>query len=760
MGRGGRESLRAEPPERTPIRRAIVGRPMATGEMEETLLPKFLALPIFASDLLSSVAYATEAGMVVLLAAGYGSLHLILPISIAIAALLGIVALSYTQTVKAYETSGGAYIVAKDNLGRLPSLVAGAALLTDYVLTVAVSVAAGILAITSAAPSLASHKVALSLGCILVIMLVNLRGVRESGALFAFPTYAFLVAMYVMIGVGLWKVANGNTPHAANVHTLAAGTGAVGILLVLRAFASGSAALTGVEAVSNGVSAFRRPQSKNAAQTLIVMAVIAASLVLGVSFLAVKTGARPSSTDSVLSEITRGIFPPGSAASVLYYVVQGTTLAVLIFAANTSYQGFPRLAALLARDRFFPRQFVNLGDRLVYSNGIVVLTGLAAALIVVFQANVNSLIHLYVVGVFTAFTLSQAGMVRYWRRTRGPGWRHSAVINGIGSAATGVVTLLVIETKFTEGAWAVIVAIPLMILAFFGINRHYRRIGRRLRAGAIAIASARAPTNTVVLYVEAFDGATRLANWYARQIAGNDVHPIHVLGSSRRDLRGRWWDWSGGGTVIEPLEREDRPADAVLDYVWQIPRGESSFVTVVVPEQFRRASLLTAISRRTAFSLKLRLLREPGVVVTDVPLVGEAEALPKRLVCRVFVSGGHAASLRAANYAQTLGIADTSAVCFAFDGAEAQRMQFEWAALGTDLPLEIDEAHFRDIGEPLLRYLRELTADPEVVVAVILPEIVVSGLTRALHNQRAIYLKRLLLFEPRVILSSVPYQLG
>jgi amino acid transporter len=602
---------------------------MATGEMEETLLPKFLALPIFASDPLSSVAYATEAGMVVLLAASAGSLHLILPISIGIAALLAIVAISYTQTVKAYETSGGAYVVAKENLGTLPSLVAGAALLTDYVLTVAVSVAAGVLAITSAAPSLAHLNVELSLAAIVLITLVNLRGVRESGILFAFPTYAFLASLYALIGVGLWKIATGNAPHAVNVHPLAAGAGTVGLFVVLRAFASGSSALTGVEAISNGVTAFRRPQSKNAARTLVTMAVFAISLFLGVSFLAVKMHAHPSSTDSVLSEIARGVFPSGSLASAMYYVVQGTTFAILIFAANTSYQGFPRLAALLARDRFFPRQFVNLGDRLVYSNGIVVLTGLAAALILAFRANVNSLIHLYVVGVFTAFTLSQAGMVRYWRRTRGTGWRRSAVINGIGSTATGVVTLLVIETKFTEGAWAVIVAIPLMVAAFYAVHRHYKRIGRRLRAGAIAIAAAPPPTNTVVLYVEAFDDATRLANWYARQVAGNDYHPVHVLGSTGRDLRGRWWDWSGGGTVIEALEREDRPAEAVLDYVWQIPRGESSFVTAIVPEQFRRASLLAAVSRRTSFTLKLRLLREPGVVITDVPLVGDDHPLPR-----------------------------------------------------------------------------------------------------------------------------------
>jgi amino acid transporter len=758
---GGRQELtRPKPPGRTPIRRAIVGRPMASGEMEETLLSKFLALPIFASDPLSSVAYATEAGMVVLLGAGLGALHLIWPVSIGIAVLLAIVALSYTQTVRAYETSGGAYVVSKDNLGTFPSLLAAAALLTDYVLTVAVSVAAGVLALTSAAPSLAPHKVALSLVCVVVIMLVNLRGVRESGLLFALPTYAFLASLYLMLGVGFWHLINGDQLQAANVNVLPAGTATVGVFLVLKAFASGSAALTGVEAISNGVTAFRRPQSQNAARTLVIMAGLAISLFLGVSYLAVKMHARPSSSDSVLSEIARGVFPPGTTGAAMYYVIQGTTLAILIFAANTSYQGFPRLAALLARDRFFPRQFVNLGDRLVFSNGIVVLTAIASALILAFRANVNSLIHLYVVGVFTAFTLSQAGMVRYWRRTRGPRWRRSAVINTIGATATGVVTLLVIQTKFTEGAWAVIVAIPLMILAFYGIKRHYRRVARRLRAGAIAIAAAPSATNEVVLYVEAFDQATRIANWYARQISDSRYHPIHVLGSSGRDLRGRWWDWSGGGTVIEALEREDSPADAVLDYVWQIPRGESSFVTVIVPEQFKRPSLLSAVTRRTSFSLKLRLLREPGIVITDVPIVGDDQPLPKQLVCRVFVSGGHAGSLRAANYAQTLGIKDTRAVSFAFDAEEAQRMQFEWAALGTDLQLEIDEAPYRDIGDPLLAYVRALTADPDVVVAVILPEIVVSGLSRVLHNQRALYLKRLLLFEPRVILSSVPYQLG
>jgi amino acid transporter len=364
---------RSEEPKRV-LRRAVVGRPMATGELEETLLPKTLALPIFASDPLSSVAYATESAMVVLLGVGAAALHLVFPISIAIAVLLAIVVASYRQTVRAYETSGGAYIVAKENLGTLPSLVAAAALLTDYVLTVAVSIAAGIFAITSFAPSLAGHKVALSFACVALIAVVNLRGVRESGLAFALPTYAFVSSMFVLVIVGLAKTMFGQTPHAVVPHPLPAGAGAVTVFVVLRAFSSGSTALTGVEAIANGVNAFRRPHGKNAAATLAVLGTIAIVLFLGVSFLAVRYHARPSETDSVVSQIARATFPSGSSVSFMYYLVQAFTLAILIFAANTSFQGFPRLSALLARDRFAPRQFTNLGDRLVFSNGVLVLT--------------------------------------------------------------------------------------------------------------------------------------------------------------------------------------------------------------------------------------------------------------------------------------------------------------------------------------------------------------------------------------------------
>jgi amino acid transporter len=744
------------------LKRLVVGRPRATGEMHETLLSKTLALPIFAADPLSSVAYATEAALAVLIAASATAGHLVLPISIAIAAVLGIVVLSYTQTVQAYQTSGGAYVVARDNLGTLPSLVAAAALLADYILTVAVSVTAGVFAVSSAAPSLTSHKVALSLFFVLILTLVNLRGVRESGIAFAIPTYGFVVAMLLMIGTGVSKCTVGTCTQAHVPDPLAAGAGAVTVFVVLRAFASGAAALTGVESISNGVNAFRPPAGKNAARTLLIMGAIAIMLFIGVSYLAVHMHARPSNSVSVVSEIARATFPVSSWSSFMYYAVQGLTFAILVLAANTSYQGFPRLGAVLARDRFFPRQFINLGDRLVYSNGIIVLAAIASFLIWIFHADVLALIHLYVIGVFTAFTLSQAGMVRYWFRRRDPGWRKSATLNTIGAAATGLVALLVIQAKFTAGAWAVIVAIPLMIVGFYGVNRHYRRVERRVRAGASAVAAAPPPTNEVVLYVESADAALREALWYARQIAGDDFRAIHARGShTDPGIRPRFRSLTDIRPDLEVLEPAEGRAEAVIEYLWALPRGESNFVTVIIPELFRRRSLVAQVARRTEFALKLRLLREPGVVISDVPVLAKNgdPPLPKRAVCRLLVSGAHAASMRAANYASTLGFADTKALFFAFEREDSERLRAEWAAQGMRIPLEIEEAPFRDIGDPLLRSLREITADPEAVAIVIMPELIFSGPQRLLHNQRALYIKRLLLFEPRVILTSVPYRL-
>jgi amino acid transporter len=732
---------------------------MASDELEETLLPKTLALPIFASDPLSSVAYATESALVVLVAASAGAAHLVFPISIAIAALLAIVVASYRQTVQAYETSGGAYIVAKDNLGTLPSLVGAAALLTDYVLTVAVSIAAGIFAVTSLAPSLEAHKVILSLGCLAVIVFVNLRGIRESGLAFALPTYAFVASMFALVGVGLAKSLLGQTPHAVVPDPVASGAGAVTLFVLLRAFSSGSTALTGVEAIANGVNAFRRPHGKNAAATLAILGAIAITLFLGVSYLAVQEHALPSQTASVVSQIARATFPAGSPTSFLYYAVQVTTLLILVLAANTSFQGFPRLAALLARDDFAPRQFTNFGDRLVFSNGMLVLATLAGLLIWIYSANVNSLIHLYVIGVFTAFTLSQAGMVRYWRRVRGPRWRYRALVNGVGATATGVVAAIVIVTKFAAGAWLVIVAIPLLVLAFYGIRRHYRGIARRLHAGADAVVAAPPPRNSTLLLVESIDEATGDALWFAEKTGA--FRAIHVPArGTDPGIKPRWFRFSDESSHLEVLDGSLGVTEAVLEQVWRLPRGESSFVTVVIPELFRRPSLLEVFKHPRALLLKLRLLAEPGVVVADVPaLAGADEAPPERAVVRVLVSGVNASSMRAVNYARTLGIRDTRAVNFSFSAEEAEVMRREWAAHGPRIPLELDDAPYRDIGTPLRAYLRDLTEDGRTEVVLVMPELVVRGLSRTLHNQKALYLKRLLLFEPHVILASVPYQL-
>jgi amino acid transporter len=731
---------------------------MRSGQIHETLLPKWLALPIFASDPLSSVAYATESALVVLVAISATSAHLVFPISIGIACLLGVVVLSYRQTVRVYETSGGAYVVARENLGTAPSLVAAAALLTDYVLTVAVSISAGIYAITSFVPSLTSHKVGLSLACLAVIVLANLRGVRESGMLFALPTYAFVTSILVLVAVGVLQVVTGHLHRAVVPHELPVGVGTIGVFVVLRAFSSGSTALTGVEAIANGVNAFRHPQGKNAATTLAVLGTIAITMFLGVSYLAVRVHAMPSSTDSVVSQIARTIFRPGSFGGFMYYAVQGTTLLVLVLAANTSFQGFPRLSALLARDRFAPRQFSNLGDRLVFSNGMLVLAGAAAALLAIYKANTNSLIHLYVIGVFTAFTLSQLGMVRYWLRVRTPGWHGRMLVNSVGATATGLVTAIVIWTKFTEGAWLVTVAIPALVFVMLGVRRHYRRVARRLTAGAAAVASAPGARNRTLLVVEELDPAAERSLAFARQIAPDGFRAIHVpRRGTDPGIGPRWFHLAAGTPLLETLDPTGGTVDAVLEQVWRLPRGESDFVTVVVPEQFRRRSLAEEARHPFEFALKLRLLTEPSVVVANVPTVDETPG-ERPLAVRIFVSAANATSMRALNWAEAVGLPDTRAVNFAFDENEAAEVRRKWLAEEARVPLEVLAAPYRDIGDPLLAYLRRLTgAGYEVLV--VLPELILRGWPRLLHNQRALYVKRLLLVEPHVILASVPYQL-
>ena len=750
------------------VKRILVGRRMASNRLEHTLLPKVVALPVFSSDALSSVAYATEEILRVLLVASVAATSLVMPISFAIAALMIIVVLSYRQTVRAYPSGGGAYIVSKDNLGTFPGLLAAAALLADYVLTVSVSVVAGVFAITSAVPSLIEHKVALALGFILLITLANLRGVRESGTLFAIPTYGFILSIAALLVTGLVKCIGG-CPQAVipsdTIH-LGAATGA-SLFVILHAFSSGSTALTGVEAISNGVPAFRRPQARNAAATLGIMGAISVTMFLGISFLAHVGHAIPSESKSVVAEIAEGVFGGGTP----YYILQVFTAAILILAANTSYQDFPRLASILARDKFLPRQFENRGDRLVFSNGVIVLALLASLLVYVFDADLSRLIQLYVVGVFTSFTLSQTGMVRHWLKVKrggdphaSRGWKRSIVINAVGAAATFLVLIIVVQTKFKEGAWIVIAAMPVIIASFYGVHRHYEEILQQLRRGGAALAER--PRNTVVLCVDELNDATAEAVGYVRSFTGGDFRAIHVqTAKTQAGLVQRWKSFSRTNVDLEVLPAGRHPTTAVLDYIHAIPRSEGDFVNVVIPELLAKRSLFSAVRGGTSFLLKLRLLSEPQVVITDVPVLkGQGEPagplIPGWTVALVFVSSAHDPAVRAVNYARSLRADETRAVFFALDQSEVDDIQRQWEERRMPIALDIVEAPFRDLTGPILAEVRRVTQRPDAVAAVVVPELVVKKWWHnLLHNQRALFIKRLMLFEPRVILSSVPYQL-
>ncbi len=469
-------------PTRGRMRKAVIGVPLPTGALEDELLPKRLALPVFASDALSSVAYATEAALLVLVVASASAAKDIVPVSIAVAALLAIVIASYRQTVHAYPQGGGAYVVAGDQLGEAAGLIAAASLLVDYVLTVAVSVAAGILAVTSAVTWLSPALLPLSLVALVGLALVNLRGLRESGRAFALPTYGFIAIMSVTIVIGVVRDLTGTLPHAITPSPVTPGTAAtIGVLVLLRAFASGCSALTGVEAIANGVQAFRPPQAKNAASTLGVLGIIAVFLFLGVTYLAYRTHAMPSNTDSVLSQAAAAVWHGPALGQIGYYMVQIFTFGVLVLAANTAFQGFPRLIGMMAQGSHAPRWFQFVGDRLVYSNGVTALAVISGILLIAFDANVNNLIHLYLLGVFLAFTLSQAGMVRFWLRKRheGHAWHGllgKVAINLAGAIATAIVLVIILGTKFFEGAWMVTVTIPIIVALSILVHRHYRRV--------------------------------------------------------------------------------------------------------------------------------------------------------------------------------------------------------------------------------------------------------------------------------------------
>jgi amino acid transporter len=622
------------------VSRLLVGRPLRTDDLGETLLPKRLALPVFCSDPLSSVAYATEQIVLVLGLGGLALLHLTPWVAAAVVLLLAIVVASYRQTCYAYPNGGGAYAVSRENLGEDASLVAATSLLIDYVLTVAVSVVAGVAAITSAVPELAPHAVALSLGFLVVLTAANLRGVKESGRAFAIPTYGFVLAVYAMLAVAFLKIGFGDGITAESAHYKLRETAETGglltVFLVLRAFASGCTALTGVEAVSNGIPGFEPPKSRNAAATLLIMGVLAISMFAGITALAIAShvhmaedpsaliGFHGETQRTALSQIGLATFGDG----VMFFLLQGFTAAILVLAANTAFNGFPVLSSLLGRHGYLPHQLAHRGDRLVFSNGILLLAGLSAVLIVAFNAEVTRLIQLYILGVFLSFTLSQAGMVRHWAGAlRGAAGgerralRRKQLVNGMGAVATGLVFVIVLVTKFAEGAWIVVLAAPLVFLAMKTIATHYRAFTGELQAtpsgvalpaqvhAVVLVSNLLAPTLRALAFADATAPATLRAVTVAVE-GGDDPLPA---------------EWKDRGVpvplvVIESPYRETvRP---VLLYVRQLRRDyPGDVISIIIPEYVVGRWWHNLLHNQTALRLKARLHFEPWVTVTSVPWV-------------------------------------------------------------------------------------------------------------------------------------------
>ena len=598
-------------------KRLVVGQPIPLAQARHERLGKAVALAVFASDPLSSVAYATEEILLVLVLAGSLALSYSLPIALGIAALLAIVVASYRQTVLAYPQGGGAYLVSKDNLGRLPALTAGGAILTDYVLTGAVSVAAGIAAITSAFPALAPYRVTLCVLAVCLVAMANLRGVRESGRIFAVPTYFFVVCMLGMVAYGSGAAFLGWLPEAP-YEPHPPGLEGIGLFLLLRAYAAGCTALTGVEAVSDGVAALKPPEGKNAQKVLLALGAISIAMFLGITYLAYDFGIVPGGDQTVVSKIARRVFGGGPP----YYVIQAATTLILLLAANTAYADFPRLSSILARDRYLPRQFANQGDRLVFSNGIVILSGFTILLLVVFEGDTHALLPLYAIGVFMSFTLSQAGMVRRWLRLREPGWQWRMALNGAGALATAVVLATLTVTKFTDGAWIVVVVIPALVAVFLIIHRHYEEVAEELSLAGLA--EAPPFQHTVLVPIGDLHRGVVRALQYARTLAAPDVvvRAVYVETDPARTARleEKWGQWGLGVPLVvltSPYRSLLRP---LLDYIDKIQaRGEDQMITIVVPEFLPRKWWQHILHNQTALVIKAALLFRKNTVVADVP---------------------------------------------------------------------------------------------------------------------------------------------
>jgi amino acid transporter len=617
------------------LKRLLVGRPLSTAEQEHQRLPKTIALATFSSDPISSTAYATEEILFVT-AAGASSLALgldkLVPMSFAVAILLVIVVTSYRQTIHAYPGGGGSYVVSRENLGRYPSLVAGASLLVDYILTVAVSVSAGVAAIVSlpAFESLVDRRVLLCLAFVLLLTLGNLRGLKESGSVFAVPTYVYIVFLGLLVGYGLYRSFFGDIDpipfDAHRAEEIANIGGSLSLFIILRGFSSGAVALSGIEALADGVPAFRKPEAKNAATTLTVMACILGTLFFGVSLLASRLHPYPTHEETVISQLGRAVFGEGP----IHVILQFATAGILILAANTAYADFPRLSSIIARDGFLPRQFGTRGDRLVFSNGILFLAVFSSALLVAFGGITTALIPLYAVGVFTSFTLSQAGMVMRHRKLQEPGWRRNTILNAVGATATFTVLMIVGVTKFAVGAWLPIVVIPIIVMILLTIRRHYDRVGAAL---AITPEQVRpeAFRHTVVVLVGRVHKGVIKALSYAKSLRPDHLAAVYVSFEDldREEMERQWQDFR----MDVPLEIVHSPyrdlVEPVLRYLDDLDdRWHNDTITVLIPEFVQRHWYENILHNQSALALKLALLFRENTVVTSVPYHVGRTAIP------------------------------------------------------------------------------------------------------------------------------------
>jgi amino acid transporter len=615
----------------------LIGRPLQTADAPHQTIGKFIGLAVFASDALSSSAYSAQEVLVILAIAGSNAFHFSLPISFAIVILLTILTISYEQTIHAYPGGGGAYIVARDNLGEFPAQMAAAALLTDYILTVAVSISSGVAQIISAFPPLSEYKVEIATILVIFIMVVNLRGVKESGIIFAIPTYYFLITMFITVAVGIVQYM---TSHLGQVSPLPVMVAPdvlqpVTFFLLLKAFASGTTALTGVEAISNGITAFKEPRSKNAGQTLIWMAVILGTLLVGITFLAYQVGAVPSEEETVFSQLARTVW---NSRGILYLAVISSTTVILVMAANTAFADFPRLSALVAADGFLPRQFAYRGSRLVFSRGIMALAAVAVLLIAVFQASVTRLIPLYAIGVFLSFTLSQAGMsVRWWKSGHlNPGesikeagstiihdkhWVFKMIVNGLGSVTTLVVMFVFAITKFKDGAYIIIIITPLLVAMFYGIHSHYKGIARKLSLEKYG-PPPRISRHRVILLVSGVHRGTLSALRYARTLS-DDITAVHVSidPEESEKVRIKWQTWGEGFRLVILDSPYRLMVEPVLQYIENInaTMQPNEILTIVVPQFIPKHWWSNALHTQTALILRMALLFKPGIVITDVP---------------------------------------------------------------------------------------------------------------------------------------------